>query len=159
MNVDNFLQQTPEQIQTFITTLSSVFGISSTLLVWIVLGCIVYIIGLLILTQIHQAIVHKTKKNLELYTLAVDTLIYDAQKASANWLFDSSICDWIKNWDAKQTYIESYQNLQNIAKTNFPEREIDLSKSYRAYRAVKGVENILWFILVVVTIWAYKLFW
>ena len=84
MNIDNLLQQTPEQVQTFVTTLSSVFGISATLLVRIVLGCIVYIIGLLILTQIHQAIVGKKKKNLEIYTLAVDTLIYDVQKASAN---------------------------------------------------------------------------
>lgn len=149
----------PEQIQTFVTTLASVFGISSTLLVWIALGCIVYIVGLLILTQIHQAIVSKKKKNLEIYTLAVDSLIYDAQKASANWLIDPSTCDWIKNWDAKQTYVESYQMLIDIAKTNFPEREIDLSKSYRAYRAVKGAENTLWFVLIVVTIGVYKLFW
>ena len=84
MTPDLLIQQLPSEGQGFVVTLSSLLGISTTLLVWIVIGCIVYIVGLFILTQIHQKIVQKREKSLEAYTLSVDTLIYEAQKASAN---------------------------------------------------------------------------
>ena len=159
MTPDLLIQQLPSEGQGFVVTLSSLLGISTTLLVWIVIGCIVYIVGLFILTQIHQKIVQKREKSLEAYTLSVDTLIYEAQKASANWTIDPASCAWIKDWDATQSYLESYDKLQTIAKTDFSEREIDLSKTYHSYRTIKGVENSLGIILVIVTIWAYKLFW
>ena len=159
MTPDLLMQQLPLEWQGFVVTLSNLLGISSTLLLWIVIWCVVYIVGLFILTQIHQKIVQKREKSLEAYTLSVDTLIYEAQKASANWTIDPASCAWIKDWDSKKTYLASYTKLKTIAKTDFSEREIDLGKAYRNYYAVKSVENILGSILVIVTIWAYKLFW
>ncbi len=159
MTPDLLMQQLPPEWQGFVVTLSNLLGISSTLLIWIVIWCVVYLIGLLILTQIHQKIVQKREKSLESYTLSVDTLIYEAQKASANWTIDPASCAWINNWDSKQSYLASYAKLKIIAKNDFSEREIDLGKAYRNYYAVKSVENILGSILVIVTIWAYKLFW
>jgi uncharacterized membrane protein len=84
MTPDLLMQQLPPEGQSFVVTLSNLLGISTTLLIWIVVICIVYIVGLFILTQIHQKIVQKREKSLEEYTLSVDTLIYEAQKASAN---------------------------------------------------------------------------
>lgn len=159
MTPNLLMQQLPPEGQSFVVTLSNLLGISTTLLIWIVVICVVYIVGLFILTQIHQKIVQKREKSLEAYTLSVDTLIYEAQKATANGIIDLASCAWIKDWDAKQSYLESYDTLQTIAKTDFSEREIDLSKTYHRYRTVKGVENSLGIILVIVTIWAYKLFW
>ena len=156
--MDIVFQQLPQQVQTAFSTMSMWFWLDGASFFFIILACIGYLVILLVLIQIHQKIIQYREKALENYTFAVDSLIYESQKAVANWSQDPASCEWISNRDAKKSYTSEYSQLQTIAEL-FPETSGLLKKTHSKYQLQKNTETIRGSVLVIITLGAYKLFW
>lgn len=149
----------PQQIQLRSNTLWAGIGLDPVFVFFGIVWACVYLIGLFLLVQIHEKIVKRRKKALETYTFTADTVVYEIQKWIYNTTIDSTHGDWIKNRDHTQNYTSLYDQFQEYAAKISPELSNSVDTTYKRYSDIKRRENILGSILVIVTIWAYKVFW
>lgn len=151
--------QLPQQVQVRSNTLGTGIGLDPVFVFFGIVGCLVYIIILLVLVQIHEKIVKRRKNALEAYTFAADTVLYEIQKWIHNNLIDVSNSDWINNRDASENYTSAYEKIQTYAEKISPEASKSVHTTYKIYSAIHRIENFLWYFLIIITIWAYTLFW
>ena len=151
--------QLPEKIQLRTTILATWMRIDSVFLFALIIWVLVYVIILLILVQVHENIIKRRKNTLETYTFIVDKVIYEIQKWIYNNTIDSTDGERIKDRDSSKKYISISEKIQEYAEKVSPDLSKSVDTNYRSYANIKSRENILGYVLVIVTIWAYKFVW
>lgn len=155
----SLFSQLPQQIQVWSTTLATGIGLDPILVFFVWAWGLSYVLMLLILVQIHERLIKKRQKALEEYIFMADSIIYEVQKWIYSNELDSTYSELITNRDSSQKYTSVVGKFEEYAQKISPNLSKSLRLSYQKYSNAQQKENILGYFLVIVTIWAYKLFW
>lgn len=126
----------------------------------LILAVFVFIVFLILLGKTHSFLQKKTNSSLEKYTLIYDKILFEIQKNSYDLSEDhkdSLDLNFIKKIIESGSYLNNHQFLLDNIHDNA--MIIELRKQLNKYNKINQLQKIVWRLLVIFSIWLYKIVW